>query len=146
MPKSIAIRDRIHANVDRESSPCWLWLGVIDRYGYARIKIDSRQRAAHRVSYEEFVGPVADGLEIDHLCRNRACVNPSHLEAVTHAENMARAFQPKQRCPKGHELSGSNLVARSDGRHGNCRTCVNERAREYKRRQREARKVLPRSA
>lgn len=69
---------------------CWEWTGGRDGNGYGRIRVGGRQQGAHRISYELFVGPVPTGLELDHLCRLRHCVNPGHLEPVTHAENMRR--------------------------------------------------------
>lgn len=76
------------------SGACWLWLGRIDRDGYAELKLGGRagkRHRAHRVSYEEFVGPVPPDLELDHTCRVRRCVNPGHLDPVSGAENLRRA-------------------------------------------------------
>lgn len=71
--------------------PCWLWTGHLDRYGYANFGLGKhRMVKVHRFAYELLVGPIPEGLEIDHLCRVRHCVNPAHMEPVTHAENMAR--------------------------------------------------------
>ena len=70
--------------------PCWRWTGTRDRSGYGQMKYQGRRPGAHRVSYELFVGPVPEGLELDHLCRSPECVRPDHLEPVTHAENMRR--------------------------------------------------------
>lgn len=87
--------DRIRKSsiVDDETG-CWRWIRYIEPLGYGRIKIGGRRgvvRYAHRISYEAFVGPVPEGMELDHICRNRRCVNPAHLEPVTHEENCRRA-------------------------------------------------------
>lgn len=81
--------------VPEPNSGCWLWYGASARgYGYIQIKIAFRTykaKIAHRHAYESLVGPIAPGLDLDHLCRNTACCNPAHLEPVTHAENMRRS-------------------------------------------------------
>lgn len=108
------------------SGDCWLWLGRKNPSGYAQIVIAKRQRSAHRVSYETFVGPIPDGLEIDHLCRVRHCVNPKHLEPVTGAENKRRAIaatglvagkrvggmQLGETCTQGHIVDEDNAAYR----------------------------------
>jgi hypothetical protein len=87
----------------------------------------------HRVSYEAFKGPIPDGLTIDHLCRNRACVNPEHLEPVTMRVNCLRGESPaavharKTHCPKGHEYSAENTY-RHKGNHRMCKLCWKERS------------------
>ena len=81
---------RIHAKA-RLSGDCWLWTGAVDAGGYAHFRHDGRTQKAHRVVWELLNGAVPDGLELDHLCNVRHCVNPAHLEPVTHAENMRRA-------------------------------------------------------
>ena len=111
-------------------SGCWEWTGAHTKAGYAAI----RDGYLHRLSYEHFIGPIPDGLEIDHLCRNRGCCNPLHLEAVTHAENMRRGFWgAKTHCPKGHPYEGDNLIG--GGKAGRlCRECKAQRRNKTERR------------
>jgi len=78
------------------ASGCWEWQGCLDRYGYGRVTIGGAVTAAYRMAYEAHVGPIPNGLEIDHLCRNPRCVNPEHLEPVTAAENLRRARVARQ--------------------------------------------------
>jgi hypothetical protein len=95
----------------------------------------SKTRLAHVVAYEEAVGLVPAGLELDHLCRQTLCVNPVHVEPVTHRENMRRAYGDT--CKRGHALSGENLYVLPDGRR-RCRTCHALRERSRKAKQKEA--------
>ena len=115
-------------------SACRVWEGRLNRDGYGRIG----NRAAHRVIYEETVGPVPPGMELDHLCRVRACVNPEHLEPVTHKENMARS-EPAQRthCPKGHEYTAENtyLQPRTGTLMRSCKECRRATNRRWQERQ-----------
>lgn len=87
---SCELLSRFLAKVSKTES-CWLWCAWSTPAGYGMIKIAGRTAQAHRVSYELHVGPIPEGHEIDHLCRNRGCVNPAHLEPVTHAENQRRS-------------------------------------------------------
>lgn len=75
--------------IDAETG-CWIWQRATSRSGYGNVCVDRTYFRAHRVYYERFKGPIPEGLEIDHLCRNRSCVNPEHLEAVTHRVNVHR--------------------------------------------------------
>lgn len=107
---------------------CWQWIGAVNNNGYGRIRAGGRNTQAHRYAYELRRGPIPDGLQIDHLCKNPTCVNPDHLEVVTLVENVMRGTSRaadnarKTHCHRGHPLSGENLSLREDGtRH--CRTC-----------------------
>lgn len=109
---------------------CWNFTGGLDRDGYGRAFLNGKQGRAHRIVYEALVGPIPKGLVIDHLCRNRRCVNPDHMETVTIAENVRRgdnvvALNPtKTHCPQGHPYSGENLYYDPRGWRG-CKACRN---------------------
>lgn len=81
---------RLTSKVEIDDAGCWLWRGAVDPTGYGRFFLDGRMDYAHRAAYRLLVGPIPEGLDIDHLCRVRACVNPQHLEAVTRRENLLR--------------------------------------------------------
>lgn len=115
--------------------PCWLYSAKFNGKGYAQIKIGGIKVAAHRWAYEQVGQRIPEGLEIDHLCRVRNCVRSSHLEPVTHAENIARAMKNSPDCPKGHPLSGENLYTWKRRRY--CRACLREWSRLGHRRKRQ---------
>lgn len=110
-----------------EKTPtCWLWTGYTTSRGYGQLGKGSgptQAHLAHRVAYELLVGPVPAGLELDHLCRNPPCVNPSHLEPVTHAENMRRAGAVVTQCKHGHPYDEANTYIRPDRGTRQCRAC-----------------------
>lgn len=88
---------RFWRHVQKSERGCWLWVGSTVRGGYGQFRLDASARIhAHRYAYELMVGQIPDGYEIDHLCRVRACVNPTHLEAVTLRENRQRTHRPSQ--------------------------------------------------
>jgi hypothetical protein len=112
---------------------CWQWTGFVDKNtGYGGFWFERRPIPAHRASYTLFKGPIPIGLEIDHLCRNRPCVNPEHLEAVTKKVNVLRGeglsavHKRKTHCIRGHLLSGENMRQDKWGRV--CRKCKRIRA------------------
>ena len=124
---------------------CWIWQGKVTAHGYGQVNYRATtgkqyQTPAHRMAYIIFVGDIPNGLTIDHLCRNRTCWRPSHLEAVTYQENVLRGDgvaaknASKMYCRKGHELGASN-VQQADAARGwrTCRECNREHAREQRR-------------
>lgn len=88
------VLERFLSKISHLGDGCWLWTAQRSPGGYGQFKLYGRKLGAHVVSYRAFVGPIADGLELDHLCRNRACVNPLHLEAVRHRTNVLRGLVP----------------------------------------------------
>ena len=135
MPLNLTAEQRIQKAVTVSPSGCWLWGKHINADGYGKIRFEKIAYLAHRLSYQVHIGPIPDGMQLDHLCRVRSCVNPAHLEPVTCAENLHRGEHSNMKayredvCPLGHVLSGDNLSPRTDGRR-KCKTCVNARARQ----------------
>ena len=120
---------------------CWLWIGHVEHNGYGRFSMAGRMRWAHRCAFELFNGPIPPNHELDHLCRITRCVNPAHLEPVSHAENMRRSpigaaamHRNKTDCPKGHPYNEANTLRYRGMRY--CRKCTAEHKRAYKRRRR----------
>lgn len=122
------VPERFWSKVDYGADDeCWLWTGAIGN-GYGRFTIGRKEVRAHRWAYEALVGPVPPSLDIDHLCRVRACVNPAHLEPVSRRENLLRGDTITARnaarthCPQGHPYDESNTKRRRGGRE--CRRCA----------------------
>lgn len=126
---------------------CWLWKAGRHRGGYGEFWAGEYTVYAHRFAYESSVGPIPDGLKVDHLCRVRACVNPSHLEPVTNRENTLRgdtipaACARKTHCPKGHAYSGDNLYVSPSRGDRECVSCQRAKQRERTIRARAARTI-----
>jgi HNH endonuclease len=124
----------------RQPNECWEWQGCWASDGYGKVQLDGRGVGAHRVAWELTNGPIPAGLTIDHLCRNRRCVNPAHLEAVTQQVNVLRGTSSaavnarRTHCVNGHEFTPENTYLYNDGRRRVCRTCIFDRTRRYRRR------------
>lgn len=107
---------------------CWLWVGTASPRGYATFRVNGRKIGVHRFAYERWVGPIRDGLVVDHICNNPTCVNPDHLQAITQRDNVRRGRgtsginSRKQECIHGHPFDADNTyVDPGGGRH--CREC-----------------------
>lgn len=142
IPRTGPIEEQFTARyVPVTESGCWLWIGDVRDHGYGTMGYQGVRDYAHRISYRLFKGIIPEDFDIDHLCRVRCCVNPEHLEAVTHRENCLRGVSPaavaykKMYCVNGHELFGDNvLIMASRPRKRVCRACSRERMRRRKQR------------
>ena len=132
-PAAMSIETMFARTSPEPNSGCWLWTGGMNQIGYGRVHVNGGRKTAHRVAYELVCGKVPDGLDLDHLCRVRCCINPDHLEPVTRQVNAARGIAgevSKKRsalithCPRGHSYSGDNVYYFPGGgaRRG-CRAC-----------------------
>lgn len=138
-PAAKPVAERFSQKTVAAANGCIEWTAGTNGVGYGIVHLGpdegSRKVYAHRWSYEQHVGPIPDGLHLDHLCRNTICVNPDHLEPVTPEENILRGISwaavnaRKTHCPKGHPYSGDNLYVRPGAGNRACRTCCRERDR-----------------
>lgn len=140
-PYRTPVTARIKERSEPDANGCWVWKAYRDRHGYGHISVYGRRSLlAHRVSYEAFVGEIPQGLTLDHLCRNRACVNPAHLEPVTARENSLRGASPaanyarQTECLRGHPFDEANTYIWNGSRI--CRACRTVTSRLAKRRKR----------
>lgn len=125
------------------SGDCWVWLGAKNNKGYGQIRFGSDCVYVHRLSYEYFHNIILYKLVVDHLCRNTLCVNPSHLEMVTNAENIRRgdvSGKFKAYCPKGHDYSVSG-VRWGKNKAKFCKLCVYERSKSYRERKKSEKSI-----
>jgi hypothetical protein len=145
------VEERFWAKVDRNGpvpeyaphlGPCWMWAGAPNRDGgYGTHRTKTGRPVAHRYAYELLVGPIPDGLDLDHLCRVRMCVNPEHLEPVTRLVNNRRGRRNqngfKTHCDRGHEFTPENTYRKPNGGRS-CRECARMRCQASRARARRA--------
>lgn len=128
-----SVEDRFWEKVDRRlDDECWPWLASLTNSGYGSMMLDDKPEGAHRISYELLRQEIPEGMVIDHLCGNRWCVNPWHMDVVTQSENIRRSKpdrdinprsrSPKKECRNGHEFTPENTRIDPDG-YQRCKTC-----------------------
>lgn len=129
--RAVPLEERFWQKVER-GNDCWTWVGAKNPSGHGRFWVDGKNMPSHRYAYEMLVGPIPEGLHIDHLCQNPSCVNPAHMEPVTLWENLRRAPNQvavvnaaKTHCPHDHEYTPENTYRHSGRRI--CRTCQRDR-------------------
>ena len=135
--QGMTLEERLMFRVLRiPESTCWYWDAWVGEDGYGRIGVNGKLERAHRVSYELFRGPIPTGLHLDHLCRERSCVNPYHLEPVTCQENVLRSpiaiaanHARKTHCPSGHPYTPENTYSMPGTKWRQCKICARERER-----------------
>ena len=139
---NVRVRARLHRLLKLQPSGCLVWQGTKNDHGYGQITWMGQLTYVHRLMYESYIGPIPDGLELDHLCRVPSCANPAHLEAVPHKVNSLRGVSPRAmqarqtHCIHGHAFDAHNTYIRKEGAR-QCRQCKAEWMR------RRYRKVTP---
>lgn len=153
IPKLFSLPNIKQKDIDRFwdkvlfTTDCWEWQGWKIKTGYGQFKLNYKNLLTHRVSYILNKGDIKDGLYIDHLCKNPSCVNPDHLELVSHKENtmrgnnMASLNAKKTHCKRGHELKGDNLYIRPKNNQRRCSECRRIADRNYYKRDKELTKI-----
>lgn len=140
---------RLLDRIEVADDGCWVFTGSTTN-GYGVMSYDGQRHRTHRLTYEFYNGPIPDGLVLDHLCRNRACCNPDHLEPVTHRENTLRGVgvtavnASKTHCPAGHPYTPENTRYGAENRRF-CIKCDTRRSREFRARRREAKAEIRRA-
>lgn len=119
---------------------CWIWLGSTNKDGYGLFHLLGKMQSAHRVSYELHIGDIPEGMEIDHICRERSCVNPAHLEPVSRQENLDRMILAKTHCINGHDYKESSFIHLKGFRE--CSICAKKKKLAWQRRNRDKGKGL----
>jgi hypothetical protein len=141
------LNHRLGDHIVLDPGGCLIWTGTMSVHGYGVMHRERGSRLIHRLAYQLVNGPIPEGLDLDHLCRNRACFNPDHLEPVTRGENIRRGHpfrKPKERCNHGHLMEGDNVLVvpsgHGDGHQRICRECRRKSARDWQRRNYQSRR------
>lgn len=148
-PSALSLFERLIFHSHVVTNGCWTWAGSKDKDGYGNTKVAGKHAFAHRAMYQVCRGPIPEGMQLDHLCRNRACINPAHLDIVTSFENTMRSNAAsainarKTHCIHGHPLAGDNLsIQAAKNRSGArrfrrvCLACVRRNNEKYMERKR----------
>ena len=137
MPAAVKFNEKylIDRSIPEPNTGCWLWLGSVSQDGYSQV--GKPPWSGHRIAFEVKHGPVPEGMEVDHICRVRCCVNPDHMQPLTHYDNLIKSYRKvspnslKTHCPKGHPLDGENLrLKKTSTRLGvsrQCKACERDR-------------------
>jgi len=136
------VLERFLEKISVSDDGCWNWTACKDRYGYGQFSFEGKTKLAHKILYEQYKGKIPKELQIDHLCRNRKCVNPLHLETVPNRENIMRGIgitsinAKKTHCIHGHEFTAQNTIIKivKNRKQRNCKTCYYIQNTEYRKR------------